>query len=139
VRSLLNVTAVLRPYWKCLQKLNDIDSLSLNQYLEDWNKSYRQNVNFYNNDNPPEKFDLTGFYPLYSDDENVRLDKEIDDLIKVTDLTVPKYKTCVCLDSSYKESLAIKNLDRGEELCQLSDSTRFRTIVDAVSKGHVGK
>ena len=138
MRSLLNVTAVLRPYWKCLQKLNDDDSTSLTQYLKDWDIAHRQNVNFYNNENPPEKFDLTGFYPLYSDDENIRLDKEIDDLIKATDLSVPKYKTCVCLDSGEKESLAIKNLNRGVELNQIPETSRFGTVIEAVSRRIVG-
>ena len=43
----------------------------------------------------PEKFELTGFYPLYSDEENIRLDKEIDDLIEKTDLHVPPTRTCI--------------------------------------------
>ena len=52
-------------------------------------------------DNPrPEKFELTGFYPLYSDEENIRLDKEIDDLIKKTDLFVPESRTCLSLKQS---------------------------------------
>jgi len=129
--------AVLRPYWKCLQKINDDDSTSLNQYLENWDKSHRQNVNFYNTENPPVTFDLTGFYPLYSDDENARLDIEIDALINQTDLSVPMYKTAVCLDSYEKESLGINNLDRGFELDHVSDSTRFKIVAGAVSKKDV--
>lgn len=64
-------------------------------------------------DNPrPEKFELTGFYPLYSDEENIRLDKEIDDLIKKTDLFVPESRTCLSLkqgDQLLLDSDYIKN------------------------------
>ena len=101
MRTLLNLLAVLKPYWKCLQHLNDQEeSMGLNKYLDEWDKTYRQNVKFYSNENPPETFDLTGFYPLYSDDENLILDKEIDLLIEKTDLFVPEQRTCVCGDES---------------------------------------
>ena len=91
---------LLRPHWKCLNNLNDEDIVELKDYLEQWDKDYRTDVPFYCDDPRPEKFELTGFYPLYSDDENVRLDQAIDKLIETTDLFVPANKTCIGIDSN---------------------------------------
>ena len=124
--------AVLRPYWKCLQNLNDNDPMYLNDYLRIWEQTYRQNANFYDNENPPDKFELTGFYPLYPEAENIRLDEEIDDLIKATDLFVPKYKTGICVVDP-KENLIIRNsLKKGLEL-----EPTFGSVIKAVCKRDV--
>ena len=40
-----------------------------NDFLENWDKTYRTGVPFYCDNPRPEKFELTGFYPLYSDEE----------------------------------------------------------------------
>ena len=69
----------------------------LQDYLEQWDKEYRTSVTFYGDNPRPEKFDLTGFYPLYPEEENIRLDKEIDKLIEKTDLFIPENKTCIGL------------------------------------------
>ncbi len=55
-------------------------------------------MKFYSNDHRPEQFDLTGFYPLYPEEENQRLDKEIDRLIEITDLKVPSEHTCYAIN-----------------------------------------
>ena len=103
--------AVLRPYWKCLQSLNDNDTNeSLEAYLHRWDEKQRKpkNVPFYIKGTiPPEGFALTGFYPLYSDEENVRLDKELDDLIKATDLFVPDKRTCLISSDNTDELLKL--------------------------------
>ena len=60
--------------------------------------TFRKEIKFYTEETKPEEFALTGFYPLYTDEENAILDKEIDRLIEVTDLSVPKTRTCICSD-----------------------------------------
>ena len=83
--------SVLRPYWKSLQFLNDNDdSIELVDYLSKWDETFRRNVPYYTR---PEKHELTGFYPLFSDEENLALDKEIEDLIQTTSLLVPARRT----------------------------------------------
>nr|QDF21421.1 histone deacetylase 6 [Brachionus koreanus] len=99
VVTLNNLISVLRPYWKCLQSLNDIDdSIILEKYLEDWNLKYRKDIKFYTDQTKPEQFELTGFYPLYSEEENMQWDKKIDELIESTDLFVPEKRTCFQLE-----------------------------------------
>ena len=66
----------------------------------------------------PETFELTGFYPLYSDEENIRLDKEIDDLIEKTDLYVPPTRTCLSISTHDKNSFQSLNLEK----CVLFDN-----------------
>lgn len=106
----MNLISVLRPYWKCLQDLNDIDeTTSLETYLKNWNENYRKDINFYDYDKRPEEFALTGFYPLYPDEENERLDKVIDELIKSTDLAVPNNKICFSLDDEQLNRLKLSN------------------------------
>lgn len=91
--------SVLRPYWKCLQSLNSVDdSITLEKYLIDWDLKYRKDIKFYTDETKPEKFELTGFYPLYSDEENIHWDKKIDELIESTDLFVPERRTCYHVD-----------------------------------------
>ncbi len=98
--------SVLRPYWKSLQSLNDSDqSIDLKSYLENWEKTHREGVEFYSYKNPPKPFQLTGFYPLYTDEENVRLEKEIDELIATTDLSVPSGRICASLSQEQAASL----------------------------------
>ena len=89
----MNSFAVLRPYWKSLHLLNDDDTVKLDDYLANWDDKYRKNVKFDDLEKRERKFPLTGFYPLYPDDENLKLDKEIDRLIETTDLFVPENKT----------------------------------------------
>lgn len=101
----MNLISVLRPYWKCLQSLNDLDtSITLEKYLLDWNQNYRKDIKFYTNETKPEKFELTGFYPLYSDEENQIWDKKIDELIESTDLFVPDRRTCYQTDEGVEFS-----------------------------------
>jgi hypothetical protein len=101
LETIYNLTSVLRPYWKCLQSLNDEDkSVDLNTYLDDWDKTNRAGINFYSYENPPKPFQLTGFYPLWTDEENARLDKEIDQLIANTDLSVPAGRICLGLTAA---------------------------------------
>lgn len=133
----MNVMAVHRPYWKCLQNLNDDDSMKLEDYLAEWEKNHRQGVDFYNNENPPEKFDLTGFYPLYTDAENIRLDKEIDELILATDLVVPKHKTGICFNANEKEFFCAENLGAGSLLTPDERSPKIGTVIEAICKREV--
>ncbi|CAF0704332.1 unnamed protein product [Brachionus calyciflorus] len=99
VTTLMNLISMLRPYWKCLQSLNDSDdSITLEKYLLDWNEKYRKDIKFYPDEIKPGQFELTGFYPLYSDEENAVWDKKIDELIQKTDLFVPEKKSCYQID-----------------------------------------
>ena len=61
-------------------------------------KLIRKNIKFFTDETRPKEFELTGFYPLYSDDENKVLDIAIDELIKKTDLSYPEKRTCICTD-----------------------------------------
>lgn len=80
------------------------DSITLEQYLTDWDLKYRKDIKFYTDETKPEKFELTGFYPLYSDEENLHWDKKIDELIESTDLFVPERRTCFHVDDEIKFS-----------------------------------
>lgn len=107
--------SVLRPYWKCFQSLNDDDDMSLESYLEDWDEKFRKDVPFFSyGDDKPKEYPLTGFYPLFSDEENERLDKKIDDLIESTDLFVPNSRTCVNQVSSDKLNALLKDCEKIE-------------------------
>jgi hypothetical protein len=64
---------------------------------------------------------LTGFYPLYTDEENIRLDKEIDDLIQKTDLYVPATRTCLNISEHNKDLFKTLNLKRCVLLDDQSD------------------
>ncbi len=123
---------VLRPYWKCLQHLNVKDTTGLSEYLEAWDKNYRQNVKFYDTENPPEKFDLTGFYPLWDKPDEIRLDKEIDTLIKETDLFVPLYKSCICLTETEAIFLEITNASKALVLNEKRRVTNFGNVIESV-------
>lgn len=126
------MTAVLRPYWKCLQNLNDKDSVTLSEYLEAWEKNHRQNVKFYDTEHPPEKFELTGFYPLWDKPDEIRLDKEIDALIEKTDLFVPRYKTCVCFTEAETALFDIKGLSRGLALQEKGRVTNLSCVIESI-------
>lgn len=108
VTTLNNLISVLRPYWKCLQSFNDTDdSITLDQYLQDWDLKYRKDIKFYTDETKPEKFELTGFYPLYSDEENMQWDKKIDELIESTDLFVPEKRTCFQVEGDIEFSSSL--------------------------------
>lgn len=137
VQTLKNVTAVLRPYWKCLQNLNDPESMSLSEYLVDWDKKHRRNVDFYDNDNPPDEFELTGFYPLYSNEENIRLDKEIDDLIENTNLLLPKFKTCIPSFSDYENEYLQLTDTNVHIVPKLESENSLKLVINTISKQEV--
>ena len=91
--------------------LNDDDeSTDLKTHLQKWENTYRKGVVFYSYENPPKPFPLTGFYPLYSDEMNQILDKEIDDLIASTDLYVPPSR--ICLSGDHKLHLNLSTIDK---------------------------
>lgn len=134
---MLNLIACLRPYWKCFQSLNDDDeNLSLESYFKDWDDKNRQNIPFYRYDDPaPKDFPLTGFYPLYSDEENAVLDKKIDELIESTDLSVPPQKTCFGLPSEDKHCLISDKftmLEPGSSECEGMDPN-FQAVLEQIS------
>lgn len=122
----------MRPYWKCLQNLNDKYPQSLSEYLEAWEKEHRQNVKFYDTENPPEKFELTGFYPLWDKPDEIRLDKEIDALIENTDLFVPRYKTCVCFNDAQTALFDIKNLSKGLALQEKRRVSQLGSVIESI-------
>ncbi|RNA32151.1 Histone deacetylase 6 [Brachionus plicatilis] len=121
VKTLMNLISVLRPYWKCLQSLNDTDdSISLEQYLLDWDLKYRKDIKFYTEETKPEEFELTGFYPMYSDDENSHWDKKIDELIESTDLFVPEKKTCFQVEDGIEFSCDLFfQIDKSESASEI--------------------
>jgi hypothetical protein len=108
-----NLISVLRPYWKSLQYLNDSNpDLGLKEHLDSWNKTYREGVKFYSYENPPSEFALTGFFPLHTDEENKKLDIEINGLIEKTDLSVPLQRICMSLNENKKSELSSATLEK---------------------------
>ena len=73
--------------------MNHAEQLSLQNWF-----ILRKDIKFYTEDTKPSEFQLTGFYPLYSDDENKELDVVIDELIEKTDLSYPFKRTSICTD-----------------------------------------
>lgn len=69
-------------------------SQSLEKYLSNWDESYRKEQKYFDMNNKPDTYPLTGFYPLWTEDESANLDKIIDDIIAKTDLFVPERKLC---------------------------------------------
>ena len=108
--------------------------MSLNEYLLDWDKKHREKIAFYNNENPPDEFELTGFYPLYSDEENIRLDKEIDDLIKNTNLSVPEYKTCIPSDRKLIKELNNTNVHM---IPKHESDSPLKSVINSICKQEV--
>jgi hypothetical protein len=133
VQAVLNSIAVLRPYWKSLQLMNDDDSIKLNDYLANWDEKYRKGVKFDDLVNREKKFPLTGFYPLYSDDENVRLHKEIDKLIETTDLFVPENKTLLAATENnltlFKELSDVQTVSANDSLAILVENIGSRKVL----------
>lgn len=103
-----NLKAALRPYWCCLQYLNENDTIELDDYLQKFEEK-RKEIKFFNTEAPPTEFDLTGFYPLYPDEENQRLDKVIDEIIENTDLSVPPKRTCLATSNDMMKHHFINN------------------------------
>lgn len=134
VKTLLNLISVLRPYWKCLQGLNGVDmSQTLSGYLSKWDETYRKDITFFDLKNKPKTYPITGFYPLYSDDENERLDKVIDDLIATTDLSVPERKTLLASSQEYDELKGYERVKPDEIIRNISERkfTNGLTILDS--------
>ena len=107
--------SVLRPYWKCLQNLNDEDaSTKLSDYLKKWDVENRKNrgIAFYDLNNKPESFPLATYSNL-PDEVNQLLDKEIDKLIASTSLHVPERRSFVSFsDTNLADMLDTKLLDK---------------------------
>jgi hypothetical protein len=122
-----------------LQSLNDNDqSIDLKTYLENWEKAHREGVEFYSYENPPKPFALTGFYPLYSDEENVRLDKEIDDLIATTDLSVPAGRICASFTQSQRVRFDQSVLDKLTLIEGTDESDQsFRVVASNIASRNV--
>jgi hypothetical protein len=103
VETINSLKTVLRPYWCCLQQLNDTNqALSLNDYLERFDE-IRKTIKFYDVNNPPEEFPLFGFHPFMNEDEAKAINEEVDELIKNTDLTFAPKRTCLCTDEKMME------------------------------------
>lgn len=127
VKTLLNLMLVLRPYWKCLQGLNGDDaSQKMTEYLAKWDEENRKAIKFFDLNNKPTSFPLTGFYPLYADEENARLDKIIDKLIESTDLFVPERKICcVNVTSEERASTSLVQFQSLEEVIESIAERKF--------------
>jgi hypothetical protein len=132
----MNLIAVIKPYWKCLQNLNDNDeSIHISKYLENWDEKFRKNIKFYSNANRPEEFDLTGFYPLYTDEENQALDIQIDALIKNTDLTTPDRRTIIYQESDCLTDTAV--LAKCSKLASRSNENVLFKLIETLNSKKV--
>lgn len=121
----------MRPYWKSLQAFNDNDDIDIETFLKKWDDEYRKDkdIPFYSYEDRPKSFALTGFYPLYSDEDNARLDIEIDDLIKSTDLYVPDQRTCISLYKIDRNLLDRNNFIKTVELETLNESDHYENLL----------
>jgi hypothetical protein len=133
VQSVSNALAILRPYWKSLQLLNDNDSVKLQDYLNHWEEKYRKDVKFDDLANREKNFPLTGFYPLYPEEDNMRLDRQIDELIEATDLFVPDSKTLLV-----SRDFDIKNLPNTiSTVVATKDQSTLRTTIENIGSRKV--
>jgi hypothetical protein len=121
----------LRPHWKCLQDLNDNSQMKLSDYLDKWDKEYRlDSILFYNPDKKPvDGFELTGFYPSFTQEETALLDVEIKNLISNTNLDVPHTRTCH-LTNLLDESSSTNMIHTNE--------TNINELVDGICLKKVG-
>jgi hypothetical protein len=139
VRTLLNLISVLRPYWKCLQNLNDTDAaITLEKYLENWHEQNRKDIAFFDPNNKPKEFPLFGFYDLYADAENARLDKVIEDIIQSTDLSVPKSKICFCSDDKQLDRLKFSR-ENCSRVLAASDQRCVFNLIENLANRHVNQ
>jgi histone deacetylase 6 len=132
VDSLMNLISLLRPHWKCLTNLNDSETngLKLSDYLKKWDEDYRKDkgIPYYDYNNRPEKFPLTGFYPLYSEEENVQLDAEIEHLIQVTDLGFPKHRTGLIIENQMVKKCTAIQSEVGKSVLKIVDEIAHKNV-----------
>ena len=115
-----------------MKGLNEEYEIPLKDYLEQWDAEHRTGVKFYCDNPPPEKFDLTGFYPLYPEEENIRLDKEIDKLIEITDLFIPVNKTCVGLTQN--ETSLVNHFSKTKLIASQNESLLLDVVNEVCSR-----
>lgn len=85
-----NLIAILRPYWKCLQEMNDLDvSISLDEHLSRWDETHRRDVKFFEPAHILTKTEQEKikFYRLPTHEQRVVLEQEIERVIESTDLS----------------------------------------------------
>jgi histone deacetylase 6 len=101
VKTLLNLTSVLKPYWKNLQFLNDADpGVKLNVYLSQWDEEHRKSVNFFSHESRPDTFEFDCYSALeFPQEEKTRILAQIDRLIETTSLFVPAKRTCLTVSN----------------------------------------
>lgn len=90
-----NLIAVLRPYWKCLQQMNDFDrSVSIESHLHYWDEIHRTNVKYFDPSQISEKTEeeKIKFYIITPAEQNALLDEEVNQSIRSTDLFVPEQR-----------------------------------------------
>lgn len=92
---MMNLVIVLRPYWQCLQDLNDLDqTIETESYLKKWDETKRNGVKYFEPEQILEKSEeeRIKFYKTPSDEQKVLIDDEVNQSIKSTDLFVPEQR-----------------------------------------------
>ncbi len=133
VKTLTNLISVLRPYWKCLNKMNESDeSLPLSKYLADWDEKHRKSTQFFSYSNLPDKYPLTGFFPFYTEEDKKHLNILMDELIEKTDLSCPAKRTGILIENPEAEfKLDAKLLEECERI-ELDFNRSLLKAVDAI-------
>lgn len=136
-----NLVAVLRPNWKCLQQLNDTDkSVALNEHLRRWDEKYRRDMKYFEPDQLLTKSEQEKikFYKITPLEQKALLEKEIDDAIKSTDLSVPERRLFDAQQEQFKPDSKIKRIRKISESENLldvmidHDDARIGPILEAI-------
>lgn len=85
-----NLIAILRPHWKCLQDMNDLDgSISLDEHLSRWDETHRRDVKFFESAHILTKTEQEKikFYRFPTPEQRAVLEQEIEKVIESTNLS----------------------------------------------------
>ncbi|CAL1542444.1 unnamed protein product [Lymnaea stagnalis] len=102
ITTILNLVKVLYPHWKCFKHYQKLDKSEQCKFKEVNTTPPVEGVTFMTPENRPEKFMLTGYYPVQSEEKKQKLLNQIDQIIRETNLSVAKTKFCYTYDAQMK-------------------------------------
>ncbi|KAH9510049.1 Histone deacetylase 6 [Bulinus truncatus] len=102
VTTILNLVKVLSPYWKCFKHYQKLESFERCKFSEVSKTPPVDGVVFQTPENKPDKFKLTGFYPVQSDEVKQNFHEKIESIISQTKLTYAAYRCCYTYDAEMK-------------------------------------
>ncbi|XP_055881902.1 histone deacetylase 6-like isoform X3 [Biomphalaria glabrata] len=102
VTTILNLVKVLSPYWKCFKHYKKLESFEKCVFKEVNNSPPLEGVVFQTSENRPEKYKLTGFYPVQTDEVKRKFQCMIENIIDQTKLGVAATRCCYTFDAQMK-------------------------------------